>query len=374
MISGGISFSSWISASASFFISVLSGRVDVGGARGKQHLRLEDEAVADDADVLAVGEDLAQPPEEVGAVAVEFLHPLGKRHVQPLAEIGDLGVGFLVALFRGVERVLERGDLPAQRRDLLVEQLDLGKRPGADLLLAVEVVLQRSDLRLAPQRCRRCPRSRSCWRRDFSVCAAASEACRLATESCRSCLLLRSSDSSCVSWLICALSRLRTASLPVISRDRMNWASTNTDNRNMMARSSVDSASTKLGPVVDAVRAAAGARERHRSTRLPVTVCRPVNPLDCDAHGLLLFCLGLDPVAHHLLLAAHVLHQPLDALGQIGERRRGALVLAAAFLHGLQPFGENSQLFAVEPSVPPPTGARSEPRSVTEESQFSSSV
>ena len=74
---------------------------------------------------VAVAEDLAQPAEEVGAVAVELLHALRQRDVEALAEIGDLVLALLVARFGGVERVLQRGDLPAQRRDLLVEQLDL---------------------------------------------------------------------------------------------------------------------------------------------------------------------------------------------------------------------------------------------------------
>ena len=72
----------------------------------EEHFGLEHEAVADDADVRPVAEDLAQPAEEVGAIAREFLHPLGQRHVEPLAEIGDPGLGLLVLLLRGVERLL----------------------------------------------------------------------------------------------------------------------------------------------------------------------------------------------------------------------------------------------------------------------------
>src|SRR5262249_14823201 len=43
----------------------------------EQHLRLEHEAVADDADVLAVAQQLAQAPEEVGPVPLQLLHLLG---------------------------------------------------------------------------------------------------------------------------------------------------------------------------------------------------------------------------------------------------------------------------------------------------------
>ena len=71
-----------------------------GLAGGKQHFRLEHEAVADDAHVLAVAEDLAQAAEEIGAVARQLLHPLRQRHVEPGAEIGDAGLAVLVAVLR----------------------------------------------------------------------------------------------------------------------------------------------------------------------------------------------------------------------------------------------------------------------------------
>ena len=90
-------------------------------------------------------EDLAQPAEEIRAVAVELLHALRQRDVEAAAEIGDLGVGFAVARFGDVERVLQRGDLLAQRGDLLVEQLDLRQRALADGALVVELAGQRAD-------------------------------------------------------------------------------------------------------------------------------------------------------------------------------------------------------------------------------------
>ncbi len=49
---------------------VLSGAVLITSDRRKQNLGLEDEAVADDADVLAIRKDLAQASEEVRAIAV----------------------------------------------------------------------------------------------------------------------------------------------------------------------------------------------------------------------------------------------------------------------------------------------------------------
>ena len=236
-------------ASASFFISTLAGVVDLVCARREQHFRLEHETVADDADVLAIGQDFAQPAEEIRPVAVELLHALRQRDVQAPAEVGDLGVGFAVACFRGVERLFERADLLAQRRDLLVEQFDLRQRALADCRA------RWSRARSTACRCGRSPQHRSrrpataaARSRDCSLSAASSDACRLASWSCE---ILRvrpcSSASSCVSSLICELRRFSTSSLPEISRLRRNCASTNTDSRNMMDSSRVDSASTKPG-------------------------------------------------------------------------------------------------------------------------------
>ena len=63
------------------------------GAAVEEDLRLEHEAVADDADVGAVAEDFAQLAEEIRPVARQFLHALRQRDVKALAEIGDDGAG-----------------------------------------------------------------------------------------------------------------------------------------------------------------------------------------------------------------------------------------------------------------------------------------
>ena len=62
--------------------SAAASGLQLGLAGAEEHLGLEHEAVADDADVRAVAEDLAQAAEEVRAVARELLHPLGQRHVE----------------------------------------------------------------------------------------------------------------------------------------------------------------------------------------------------------------------------------------------------------------------------------------------------
>ena len=114
------------------------GGADVGLADIEQHRGFEDEAVADDMDVGARAEDLAQAAEEVGAVAREFLHLLRQRDIEARAEIGDLRLRLLAGGFGGGERVLDRGELAAQRGDLLVEHVDLGERARGNVLLRVQ--------------------------------------------------------------------------------------------------------------------------------------------------------------------------------------------------------------------------------------------
>ena len=67
-------------------------RAELALPGGKQHFGLEDEAVADDADVAPVAQGLAQLAEEFRAVARQLLDLAGERLVEALAEIGDLGV------------------------------------------------------------------------------------------------------------------------------------------------------------------------------------------------------------------------------------------------------------------------------------------
>ena len=90
-------------------------RQQIGLAGVEEQFGLEHEAVADDADVRPVAENFAQAAEEVGAVARQFLHALRQREIEPLAEIGDPGLRFLVLLLGDIERAFERGELAAQR-------------------------------------------------------------------------------------------------------------------------------------------------------------------------------------------------------------------------------------------------------------------
>jgi hypothetical protein len=79
-------------------------------------------------------EDFAQPAEEVGAVAVDSSCTRWASATLRRGRDRRSWSGF--ACRAGLEtsqRLLERGDLAAQRRDLLVEQLDLAERALADL-------------------------------------------------------------------------------------------------------------------------------------------------------------------------------------------------------------------------------------------------
>ena len=78
VMSGGISAASSLTALASFASSVGALGIDDGLAGVEQHFGLEDEAVADDADVGAALEDFAQAAEEVGAVAAQVLRRAGR--------------------------------------------------------------------------------------------------------------------------------------------------------------------------------------------------------------------------------------------------------------------------------------------------------
>ena len=97
-------------------------------ARREQHFRLEDETVADDADVGAVAEHVAQTAEKLGAVARQFLDFAGERQVEAATEIDDLHVLFFGFGLGGGERLFDAGHLLAQRGNLVVKQLHLGLR------------------------------------------------------------------------------------------------------------------------------------------------------------------------------------------------------------------------------------------------------
>src|SRR5205814_10489792 len=94
----------------------------------EENFRLEHETIADNADVRTIAEDRTQAAEKFRTEAGQFLHTLRQREVEALPEIGDARLRFLVLAFGGFERAFERGELAAQRGDLLIEQFDLRHR------------------------------------------------------------------------------------------------------------------------------------------------------------------------------------------------------------------------------------------------------
>src|SRR6185312_15805247 len=115
----------------------------------EEHLRLEDEAVADDADIRTIAENVAQLAEEIRAVARQFLHALRQRDVQTLAEVGDVQLRVLLLFLGDIERAFERGDLAAQRADLLIENLDLRNGARGRRLLDVDLRIKLANFGLA---------------------------------------------------------------------------------------------------------------------------------------------------------------------------------------------------------------------------------
>ena len=75
-------------------------------------------------------------------------------------------------------------------------------------------------------------------------------------------------------------------------------------------------------PVVDGALTAPVAPERHL---LVAPADLVVQPVECLAHGASILLLRLDPVTQHLLFAAHVLDQTLNALGKAGHGRKRTL-------------------------------------------------
>src|SRR5262249_37188350 len=112
----------------------------------EEQFGLEHETIADDPNIGTIAQNRAEPAEEIGAVARQFLHPLGERKVEALAEVGKLALRLLVTLFGRIQRILQGTELTSQRRYLLVEDFDLRQRPGRDAFLAVELTGKLTDL------------------------------------------------------------------------------------------------------------------------------------------------------------------------------------------------------------------------------------
>ena len=68
---------------------------------------MEDEAIADNADIRPIAQDLAQTAEEFGAIPGELLDLVDERQIEPLTEFDDLP---LLVFDLGLRRVERRCD------------------------------------------------------------------------------------------------------------------------------------------------------------------------------------------------------------------------------------------------------------------------
>ncbi len=327
-----------------------------------------------------VGQDFAQPPEEVGAVAVEFLHPLRQRHVEPLAEVGDLGLALAVAVLGSVERILQRADLPAQRRDLLVEQFDLRQRPLAESCFSASSSLDSAPIRLLLLG--------SCARSGLQAASAGANVRSLLRRArpaewrgCLPCPACRCARAPAAGQLVDL--RIEAVEHFILAGDlaaeqelRQHEHRQQEHDRQQQRRKRVD----ETRPVIDPVARASGAAQRHGigSSALGRAVEEGVEAFQQVEHLLLLLGLPRHLLAHHLLLAAHVLHEALDAFRQMSPSRQSPRCppAASALLEALR------QVFEPQRGCLRRSWKRRQRRtiwcskfmSVTEDSQFSSSV
>src|SRR3546814_4784159 len=101
--------------------------------------------LADDANVVAVRQHLAQPAEEFAAEACQLLDLGRQRRVQAATEVEDLHLLVAALALRYLQRRLDAGELLAQRRDLGVEHVDGAAGLGGDPLLLGQCFLGRSE-------------------------------------------------------------------------------------------------------------------------------------------------------------------------------------------------------------------------------------
>src|ERR1700746_967106 len=100
---------------------------EFSASRREEHLRLEHEAVADNADIRAITEDLAQSAEELRTIAGELLDLVDERQIEALAEFDDLSLLVLDLGFGGIEGRGNARELVAQRGDLRSQRVNPGE-------------------------------------------------------------------------------------------------------------------------------------------------------------------------------------------------------------------------------------------------------
>ena len=117
--------------------------IDLAGALGEQHLRLEDETVADHADVGALRQDLAQPAEEFRTVAGSSWTFWASAELSRLPR-SAICVWLVMVLGLGrFQSGVQRGELATQAAELLIEESRLVTRASAEIFFS----LSRADWR-----------------------------------------------------------------------------------------------------------------------------------------------------------------------------------------------------------------------------------
>src|SRR5262249_41965908 len=111
----------------------------VGPAGIEKYLGLQHKSVADNTHVRPVAEDLTKLAKEIRTIALELIDPIGQLEIEALAELSDAALRFFVFLLICVEGLFKGGKLATQRRNLLVEHLDLRKRAGGNFLFAFQL-------------------------------------------------------------------------------------------------------------------------------------------------------------------------------------------------------------------------------------------
>ena len=112
-------------------ICVLPSSFRVADPDGNRTLGLEHESVADDPNVRTLAQDLAKPPEELGAIFRQFLDLARKRAVQARAEIDDLRILCGCRRLGCAECCCKAGEVGTKRRYVLRQALDLCARGTA---------------------------------------------------------------------------------------------------------------------------------------------------------------------------------------------------------------------------------------------------
>ena len=232
-----------------------------------------------------------------------------------MSQIGDAGLGLLVLLLGRIECLLEGGELAAQRGNLLVENLHLRQRAGAELFLRIELTAELSNLALSARR----PAA------DALIEAAIAVAIAFRRGEARANLRELLLETELAGFFQGEkLSELRdlcveTGQRRIFSRDFLGEIKLQEHKHREQEHDAEDEGRERIDEARPIIQAAvpACACKGHRA-HLFVHVF-PHEDFQEPADIAMLLGLGVHPIANHLLLRAHVLDQPLNGFREIGH-------------------------------------------------------